>query len=134
MKTIIAGSRGLGYRDLLFALAACPWASEISSVVTGGARGIDTAGAAWAGTKRIPVEIYPAKWQKGGRYNPRAGYERNRTMAALPGVAALLAVWDGVSRGTADMIQIALAQGLRVYVHTRADGWAPEAPPDRTGL
>jgi hypothetical protein len=30
---------------------------------------------------------------------------------------ALIAIWDGVSRGTADMLTRATRHGLRVYIH-----------------
>ena len=113
MRTIIAGSRGLGYPDLVRALEACPWAGEISSVVSGRARGIDAAGEAWARLRGLPVDLHPALWEAEGR---AAGYLRNARMSLV--ADALVAVWDGSSRGTQHMIGEARARGLRVFVHT----------------
>lgn len=60
----------------------------------------------------MPVERFPADWDRRGR---AAGRIRNREMAKH--ADALIAVWDGESRGTANMILEAHRAGLKVYVH-----------------
>lgn len=112
MKTIIAGSRTLGAAHLASALLLCPWTHEISIVVSGCAPGIDIAGEDWAWRRRLPIERHFADWKRFGR---GAGPMRNREMANS--AEALLAVHDGRSPGTADMIAVARARRLRVFVH-----------------
>jgi len=119
MKLIIAGSRDIEGVDeevlsrWLFLAGFPPVA--VSEVVSGGARGIDTLGEEWASYFGIPVKRFPAQWN---RYGKIAGKLRNRQMAEYVKEhnGALFAVWDGMSPGTAHMIAIATALGLRVHV------------------
>lgn len=85
---------------------------EITEVVSGTCKGVDQLGEEWAERKGIPVKKFPADWSKHGR---RAGPLRNREMAKY--ADALIAIWDGKSRGTRSMIDEALREGLEVYVH-----------------
>lgn len=111
MRTIIAGSRGLGLSHVQVAMCLCGWVP--SEVVSGGARGVDYAGEIWAKANGIPVKVFPADWDKYGR---GAGYRRNTQMAEY--AEALVAVWDSESRGTHHMITVAKNAGLRVYVYS----------------
>ena len=52
---------------------------------------------------------YPADWEQ---YGPRAGYIRNSEMAKV--ATHLIAFWDGRSKGTKHMIDIARKAGLYV--------------------
>lgn len=112
MKLIIAGSRGLDLtRSLLDALT--DWFEvweRLEEVVSGGARGVDQAGEAWAETGGIPVRRFPAAWGEHGR---SAGHIRNAEMAAY--ADALLLIWDGESRGSAGMRREMLRRGKSVY-------------------
>ncbi len=100
--TIIAGSRGLGgvYDLDLVTLAAKRSGFNIVRVLSGTAKGIDRAGEQWAALKSIEVDRYPADWDHEGK---GAGYTRNVRMAYS--ADALVAVWDGASRGTTHMIE-----------------------------
>lgn len=118
--TIIAGSRSVtDYADLLRAIDACPW--RITRVVSGACRGVDQLGERWARENGVEVDRYPADWKKFGR---AAGPRRNEVMvgrAKMLGYVGktcggLLALWDGKSRGTAGMIEIAKKRGLAVFV------------------
>ena len=62
---------------------------------------------------KIPIKEFPADWSKG----KPAGPFRNRQMAYY--ADALVAIWDGKSRGTRDMIRKAHERGLpyTVYRH-----------------
>jgi glycerophosphoryl diester phosphodiesterase len=112
MITIIAGSRdNITYDDIEKAMKNCPW--QVSEVVSGTARGADTFGEMWAMRNNIPIKRFPANWKKLGR---RAGIERNKEMADY--ADALVAIWDGMSKGTQHMIKDAESKGLRVYIHT----------------
>lgn len=111
MKTIIAGSRDCtDKQELLTALANCKW--KPTTVISGTARGADRLGEIWANEFNIPCELFPAEWD---RYGKSAGYRRNEQMA--DNAEALIALWDGTSKGTKHMIDIAKHKGLRVYVH-----------------
>lgn len=111
MRTIIAGSRGLyDKKELLRALKLCGWTPTV--VISGTARGVDQMGEAWAMEFGVPCEQFPANWE---RYGKRAGHIRNAEMADH--AEALIALWDGASKGTKGMIDIARRRGLRVYVH-----------------
>lgn len=111
MRTIIAGGRGVTDPKLLqISILNCGW--KPSLVICGLAKGADTLGKEWAIEQGIQVEEYPADWPKYGR---AAGFIRNAQMA--DDAEALIALWDGVSKGTAHMITIARKRNLKVYVH-----------------
>lgn len=108
MKTIIAGSReGVTPVDVLGAIERADF--SITAVVCGMARGADSFGLAWAEANGIPVECFPADWERHGK---RAGFIRNVEMAEA--ADALILVWTGSSRGSRHMLDTARARGLRV--------------------
>ena len=110
MKTIVAGSRNnVTYDDVEEAIKLCGW--DITTVISGTARGADYFGEQWAIKNGVSIEKYPADWNKFGK---SAGYRRNVEMAE--NAEALVAVWDGESRGTQHMINIANDKKLRVFV------------------
>ncbi len=108
MKTIIAGGRDYSLTKEDYArLDALP----ITEVVCGGARGADQGGLDWAVARRIPLAMFPADWDAHGK---SAGAIRNTQMAEY--AEALVAFWDGKSRGTEHMIKVATKKGLKVDV------------------
>lgn len=110
MKVIIAGSRDI--EDMLLVEQAIRESRfRISEVVCGMARGVDTLGKEWAEARNIDVAPFYADWNT---YGKAAGYKRNSAMAEY--ADALIAVWDGRSRGTRNMIMLARKNNLRVYV------------------
>lgn len=116
MRIIVAGSRNYTDTKDFFnrmdrILDAEEWILSISEVVSGTARGVDTMGEVWADHFALPVKRFPADWAKYGR---RAGHVRNAEMAKY--AEGLIAFWDGVSPGTASMINLAKAEGLRVHI------------------
>ena len=110
MKTIIAGSRDIDDMKLLES-AIAESKMDITIVVCGEARGVDWLGKEWAISHNIPVHSFPANWSLHGK---SAGFIRNTEMAE--NADALIAVWDGESRGTKMMIDIAKKKGLKVFV------------------
>jgi len=110
MKTIIAGSRDFTDPTLVHAAIAAA-GFTITHVLSGGARGVDLAGEAWAAAHNIPLTVLPAEWDTWGK---SAGYRRNEALVAQ--ADALLAVWDSRSPGTAHVIDIATRRGLQVFV------------------
>jgi predicted Rossmann fold nucleotide-binding protein DprA/Smf involved in DNA uptake len=117
MRVIIAGSRTIWDYPLLTQVIRAS-GLQINEVVSGGAKGIDHLGQRWAAMKRLPCSRFPAEWK---RYGKAAGPRRNRQMAAY--ADALLLVWDGKSRGSADMLEAAQAAGLLIYEY-RTEGAA----------
>lgn len=110
MKTIIAGSRTINSP-----VPVCEAMNEsgftITEVVSGGARGADLYGELLARHNGIPIKRFTAEWNRLGK---GAGCIRNNQMAEY--ADALIAVWDGKSKGTAHMIRAAGSKGLKVYV------------------
>lgn len=112
LNVIIAGSRE--FTDYSLVEKAVEYSGFfLFTIVDGCARGIDTLAIDYAKANKIPYMPYPARWKLYGRY--RAGHLRNYTMAL--NADALIAVWDGESKGTGDMIKIAKRLGLRVFVY-----------------
>ena len=80
-------------------------------IVSGCARGADTLGMRYASENILDVDEYPADWDK---YGKKAGYMRNVEMAE--NADALIAFWDGKSKGTKHMIDIATERKLPIRV------------------
>jgi hypothetical protein len=111
VKTIIAGSRDI--EDYGWVCAAVEESGfTVTEVVSGGAHGVDHQGERWGHYRDIPVKVFPADWKK---YGKGAGPVRNRQMADY--AEALIAVWDGASKGTENMIREAKARDLKVFVY-----------------
>ena len=110
MRTIIAGSRKCPHYHLICeAVEEAGW--EITTVISGCARGADTFGEQYAHEHGIPVERHPADWEHLGR---AAGPIRNHEMAQC--AEALIAVLYPGSRGTENMIREAEAAGLKIHI------------------
>lgn len=111
MKVLICGSRGLV--DEKYVRNAVLMSGFIPTlIISGGARGIDHAAIYYAMKNSIPYEVYPADWDK---YGKSAGFRRNIEM--LEKCEAVIAIWDGESRGTAHTIKEAQKRGLPLYVY-----------------
>lgn len=112
MKVIIAGSRDIIDFDLV-EQAVRESGFEITEIVSGGAKGVDSLGEDYANLHDIPTTVFPAQWKKHG---PAAGPIRNRKMAEYVGKeGCLVLVWDGKSRGSSDMLITAKELGLNIY-------------------
>lgn len=113
MKCIIAGSRGYNDEsDFTFRLDnIITHFGTITEVVCGGAKGPDSLGRAWALLHGISVADFPAEWTKFGR---AAGYIRNAEMAKYADGCILF--WDGYSKGTANMLDLAKKHNLKLHV------------------
>jgi hypothetical protein len=112
MKLIIAGSRGITESVVLSkALVKYELANRITEVVSGGARGVDTLGENFARVNGIPCKRFNPDWGKGRG----AGMIRNRDMGSY--ADELLAIWDGESRGTKQMIEYMRTLGKPTWVY-----------------
>lgn len=122
-RVIIAGSREFDNYPYLEYVLDHYFAEHVSdrsqvTIISGTARGADTMGERYALAHGIPLIRCPADWN---RYGKSAGYRRNEEMAILSmsdncqGV--LLAFWNGKSRGTRHMIDLAYKHGVAVYIY-----------------
>lgn len=103
MKVIIAGSRDIDDYNIVFDTIRRS-GFEITEVVSGMARGVDALGVTWARANGIPFKPFHAAWRtKDGEFDRSAGMVRNEQMAEY--ADALIAVWDGFSPGTKDMMR-----------------------------
>ena len=112
MRVIVAGTRTAPEDADLVTRAISGLGIVVTEVVCGGAPGADTAGQLWAEFRGIPVKKFEPAWDIHGR---AAGPIRNRAMAEYADF--LVALWDGKSPGTANMIAEATRQGLHVFVY-----------------
>lgn len=126
MRVIIAGSRDFNDYDFLEGQCLETITSlkdegfdtrrEFVEIVSGTAKGADRLGEKFAVKYGLKVNRKPANWDLG----KRAGYIRNEEMAVYAKqdteLGVLIAFWDGESKGTKHMIDLATKHGLRVFV------------------
>ena len=112
MRLIVAGSREIHNVDLIEThMLAFEDRYGLFDLICGMARGVDMAAHDIAESYRIPIHEYPAEWDKYGR---GAGYRRNVEMAQA--ADALLLVWDGESRGSKHMLDVAIQRRMPTIV------------------
>lgn len=114
-RIIIAGSREFDNYNLLkekcdYYLSSLMKLFEII-IVSGHASGADALGERYAKERGLQTELYPADWTAHGK---AAGPIRNAEMAQNADI--MIAFWDGKSRGTKNMIDVAKKRGLNVRV------------------
>ena len=112
MKIIIAGSRTFNNYELL--CQNCDKALSLQTeieIVSGTANGADKLGERYANEKGYKIKQFPADWEK---YGKSAGYKRNEEMAKY--ADALIAFWDGKSKGAKHMIDLAKLYKLKIKV------------------
>lgn len=110
MRTIIAGSRSVVDLSMVArAMERVPFKPSV--VLCGCARGADTLGRYWAMIHGIPVEYFPADWDKWGR---SAGAIRNSEMSR--NAEAVVAIWDGRSPGTKILLDMVRLRDMPVYI------------------
>lgn len=125
LRVIIAGSRD--FDDFQKLMNSCnDILSKITDqhnnldkirIISGTARGADRLGEQYAKISGYEVSRFPADWDGLGK---RAGYVRNAEMAkyaiADGNYGVLIAFWDGKSKGTKHMIDLAEKNGLEVHI------------------
>lgn len=112
MKLIIAGCRDMDDAGIVHeAILESNFGPQVTEVVSGGAQGVDSCGESLAELSGLPVKVFRADWNKHGK---AAGPIRNREMAKY--ADALVAVWDGQSSGTKNMIDEMKALGKPVFI------------------
>lgn len=115
MRIAIVGSRGYSALDAVRQyVRSLPTGTEI---VSGGARGVDSAAETEARKCGFPVRIFHARWDIYGR---SAGMMRNEVM--LNNCDSVTAFWDGKSPGTKHMIECARRANIPVMVYKHNQG------------
>lgn len=127
MKVIIAGSRSVKFRfpehaakdnrhnrDVLGmvsdAVRDSTWFDQCTHVLSGMDAGVDTIGVLWGIMSGKIILPFHANWDKLGK---KAGPIRNQQMVNQ--ADALVLVWDGKSRGSADVKKKAEKKGIPVF-------------------
>lgn len=128
IKLIIAGSRDItNYNKVKPIIDRLVKENKlvVSEVFSGKAKGMDALGEKWAEDNKIPVREFPAKWNdlkaKGaiikegyyGKYNCKAGLDRNSEMGEL--CDAAIVIWTGDSSGSEHMIECMIKLQKPVY-------------------
>ena len=111
-RVIIAGSRN--YEDFYSLSSFCKICLSKKSnieIVSGHAKGADLLGERFSKENGYRLKLFPAEWDK---YGLAAGPKRNKAMAAY--ADALIAFWDGSSKGTKNMIELAKRNNLEVRI------------------
>ena len=112
MKVIIAGSRNFNdYKKLCKICDHLLQNQANIEIISGAAKGADQLGEKYASEKGYRIKKFPANWNK---YGKSAGPKRNEEMANYADV--LIAFWDGKSRGTKNMIELANKRKLNVLI------------------
>ncbi len=83
---------------------------NVGRMVSGTAKGPDLLGEKYATINNIPIVRFKPYWESG----KGAGYHRNAEMAKYADV--LIAIWDGKSKGTKHMVDIAEKHNLEVVI------------------
>lgn len=113
IRLIVAGSRTFNDYDLLktkldFYLKNKNL-TEVE-IVSGTAKGADKLGELYAKANQIQLKLMPADWALG----KSAGYKRNEQMAKY--ASHCVVFWDGESRGTKHMIDLAKQYNLNLKI------------------
>lgn len=119
MRLIIAGSRSISDDTIIeTALEESPFSiDDITKLIHGDAEGVDTlASEFFQDIDEVDIDPYPYEEFIEDASHPKvAPLLRNTKMAEE--ADALIAIWDGDSTGTEDMIQKAKENDLEVYIH-----------------
>ena len=81
------------------------------AIISGGARGADYLAKIYAQNQNIKYIEFPAEWDK---YGKSAGYRRNVDIVNASDI--IVAFWDGTSRGTKHIMDIAREYNKPLYI------------------
>jgi hypothetical protein len=85
--------------------------SEITTIISGGAKGVDTLAEKLALKYDIPTKIFYPNWQKYGKF---AGPVRNEKIIKDSDI--VIALWDGMSKGTNSSINLARKYNRELHI------------------
>lgn len=111
MNVGVIGSRGLYVSNLEDYIP-----KEITTLVSGGARGIDSCAENWAKENKIPTKIFLPQYEKYGRTAPLL-----RNITIVKNSDYILAFWDKKSRGTVFTLKKCKEFGVPFKVYIPSD-------------
>ncbi len=106
MKLLIAGSRKITEFDLASYIPA-----DTTTIISGGAKGVDTLAEEYADKNGIDKIIIRPEYKKYGKAAP---IKRNYEMVDM--ADEVLCVWDGVSKVTKSTFEYAQKKNKMVYI------------------
>ena len=108
MRVAVIGSRGLQVNDLGKYLP-----DEVTEIISGGARGVDTSAREYAMEHGLKLTEYLPEYDKYGR-----GAPLKRNITIIENADLVLAFWDGSSKGTKYVIENCKKRNipLKIYV------------------
>lgn len=113
-KVVVAGGRDFNDYELLkrkLTHFLSRFKPEEIEIVSGGAKGADLLGERFAKEKGCSIKSFIPDWD---RYGKGAGYRRNAEMAKY--ADACVAFWDGSSKGTKHMINLAEKEKIKLKI------------------
>jgi predicted Rossmann fold nucleotide-binding protein DprA/Smf involved in DNA uptake len=109
MKTAIVGSRGItDYSKISDILNGY----QISEVISGGAKGVDSLAEQYACDNNIPTTIFKPDYKQYGR---GACFVRNKQI--IEASEQVIAFWDGESTGTLNSIEYAKKLNKPLFIY-----------------
>lgn len=119
IKCIIAGGRN--YNNFIELCKVCDFYLKEHNdieIISGCARGADSLGTQYAILRGFKISKFPPDWDK---YGKSAGYKRNLEMGEYTDV--VIVFWDGESKGTKHMIDIAnkLNKPVRIFRYDKTN-------------
>ena len=108
MKVAVVGSRNLEVKNLGDYLPV-----EVTEIVSGGAKGVDTSAREYAKEHGIKLTEFLPEYS---RYKRGAPLKRNIQIVEYADM--VLAFWDGQSRGTKYVIDYCKQQGIPLKIYT----------------
>lgn len=123
IRAIVAGSRNFVNYNLLEEECDRILSTEIKkasasdvTIISGGASGADKLGEKYAKKRHLSIVRFEANWD---RFKTAAGPIRNTKMAKYASEVErrmLIAFWDGESKGTKSMIDLAKKHEIEVHI------------------
>ena len=108
MKVAVVGSR-----DILIENLEEYMPENVSEIISGGAKGVDTCAEEYANKKGIKVTVIKPEYSRYGRGAPII---RNKTIVDLCDVALIF--WNGTSKGTKSVIDYCEKTGKKYNLYT----------------
>lgn len=109
MRVAVVGGRT--YTDYETMCRVLDRLTNITHIVSGGARGADSLGERYARERGLECVIYRPDWNRYGRV---AGFRRNKTIVENSDI--VYAFWDGESKGTEHTIKYAKSRSVKCVV------------------
>lgn len=106
MRVVVVGSRNLSVLNL-----GCYLPDDVTEIISGGAKGVDTSAREYAIAHGLPLREFLPEYN---RYGKSAPLKRN--LQIISHADLVLAFWDGASLGTRFVIDHCRKMGVPVQV------------------